>query len=68
MKNAPTTEEVSSLPRLAYNIREVAEILGVSPATIRRWIKTGLLKCSWASRHKLIPHSEIERFLKDTLE
>jgi excisionase family DNA binding protein len=67
-KNAPKTEEPPALPRLAYNIREVAEILGVSPATIRRWIKCGWLKCSWASRHKLIPRSEIERFLKDTLE
>jgi predicted site-specific integrase-resolvase len=68
VKNAPTSKETPALPRLAYNIWETAEILGVSPATVRRWIKYGLLKCSWASRHKLIPLSEIERFLKDTLK
>ena len=68
MKSAPTTEETPGLPRLAFNISETAEIIGVSIATVRRWIKSGLLKCSWASRHKLIPLAEIERFLRDTLE
>lgn len=65
--NTPTTEQ-PGLPRLAYTMRETAKILGVSYATVHRWIKCGLLKCSSASRHKLIPRSEIERFLKDTLE
>ena len=68
MKNAPTSEETPGLPRLAFNIQETADILGVSTATVRRWIKGGLLKCSCASRHKLIPRAEIERFLRDTLE
>jgi predicted site-specific integrase-resolvase len=68
MKQTENSEQTPSLPRLAYNIRETADILGVSVATVRRWIKSSLLKCSWASRHKLIPLAEIKRFLKDTLE
>ena len=68
MKQTENSDQTPSLPRLAFNINETAEILGVSIATVRRWIKGGLLKCSWASRHKLIPLAEIERFLRDTLE
>jgi excisionase family DNA binding protein len=68
MKQTENLDQPPGLRRMAYNIEETAEMLGVSPATIRRWIKGGLLRCSSASRHKLIPHSEIERFLKDTLE
>jgi excisionase family DNA binding protein len=68
MKNTPTIEETSGLPRLAYTMRETAEILGVSYMTIHRWLKRGLLRSSSALRHKLIPASEIERFLRDTLE
>ena len=61
-KNTP------ALPRLAYTMQETADILGVSCITVHRLLKRGLLKCSTAVRHKLIPASEIERFLKDTLE
>jgi excisionase family DNA binding protein len=68
MKQTENSDQMPGLPRLAYNIREVADILGVSTVTVCRWIKSGLLKCSWASRHKLIPLAEIERFLRDTLE
>lgn len=54
----------SPLPRLAYTMAETATILGVSYITIHRWIKRGLLRCLSASRHKVIPKIEIERFLK----
>jgi excisionase family DNA binding protein len=56
------------LPRLAYTMQETADILGVSYITVHRLLKRGLLKSSTALRHKLIPASEIERFLKSTLE
>jgi excisionase family DNA binding protein len=70
-KNTPTpenSEETPALPRLAYTMQETADILGVSYITVHRLLKRGLLKCSSAVRHKLIPASEIKRFLKDTLE
>lgn len=56
------------LPRLAYTMEETAKILGVSYITVHRLLKRGLLRSSSALRHKLIPGSEIERFLKSTLE
>ncbi|MGH7993395.1 MAG: helix-turn-helix domain-containing protein [Limisphaerales bacterium] len=64
-KNTP---KKPGLPRLAYTVRETGEILGVSYITVHRLLKRGLLHSSSALRHKLIPASEIERFLRDTLE
>ena len=65
-------EEVKSdkppLPKLAYSMREAAEVIGVSYITMFRLLKRGLIKSSSACRHKLIPHRELERFLKDTLQ
>lgn len=54
------------LPRLAFSIRETAEILGLSDGTVYRFLRRGLLKSSTACRQKLIPKTEIERFLKET--
>jgi hypothetical protein len=47
---------------------ETAEILGLSYITVHRLIKRGLLGTSNATRTKVIPRVEIERFLKDTLD
>jgi hypothetical protein len=58
----------SSLPRLAFTMRETAVILGLSYITVHRLIQRGLLKCSGAIRHKIIPRTEIERFLRETAE
>jgi len=71
MKNiAPDSksENNSHLPRLAYTMQETADMLGVSYITVHRLLKRGLLRSSLALRHKLIPASEIERFLKSTVE
>lgn len=54
--------------RMAYSVRETAELLGVSEKTIRRLIYRKLLRASRALRHILIPRTEIDRFLKLTLE
>jgi excisionase family DNA binding protein len=71
MTNVPIADNsVSSkteLPRLAYTMAETAKILGVSYITVHRLIKRGLLKSSTALRHKLIPATEITRFLNSTL-
>jgi excisionase family DNA binding protein len=52
--------------RMAFSIKEVAEILGVSDKTVRRLINRKLLRPSRALRHLLIPKKEIERFLQET--
>lgn len=58
----PTTQ----LPRLAFSVREAAEILGISEKSVRRLIIRQLLHPSRALRHLLIPKKEIERFLEET--
>ncbi len=57
-----------AVPRLAYSMQETAQVMGISYISVHRLLKRGLLKSSSALRHKLIPHAEIERFLKSTLE
>ena len=54
------------LPRLAYSVRESAEMLGVCEKTIRRLISRGLICPNKALRHLLIPKKEIERFLEES--
>jgi excisionase family DNA binding protein len=62
---APTTAH-PSLPKLAYSVKETAQMLGVSNKSVYRLIQRGLLKSSLALRHKRIMLAEIERFLKVT--
>ena len=62
-----TSMPTSRLPRLAYSVREAAEILGVSEKSVRRLIARRLLRPSRALRHLLIPRSELDRFLKETI-
>ena len=54
--------------RLAMSVRETAMALGLSDKTIRRLIDRGLLRASRSLRHILIPRTEIDRFLKSTLD
>ena len=54
------------LPRLAFRVDEVAEMLGISQQSVRRLIARRLLKPSKALRHLLIPRRQIEEFLKAT--
>ena len=56
----------SQLPRLAYKLKESAEILGVSEKSIRRLIARGLLKPSRALRHIIVPATELAEFLRRT--
>jgi excisionase family DNA binding protein len=62
---APTTAH-PSLAKLAYSVKETAQLLGVSNKSVYRLIQRGLLKSSLALRHKRIPRTEIERFLRET--
>jgi excisionase family DNA binding protein len=48
--------------RLTLKVPEAAAILGVNPQTVRRLIERGLIKAIHATRHPLIPVSEIQRF------
>src|SRR4051812_34048746 len=73
---APAEEKAAPIPkipplpeapdRLAYSLRETADLLGLSYHSVLRLTKRGLLKYSGALRLKLISKQEIERFLKST--
>ena len=57
-----------NISRLSFSRAEAAEILGLSPITIDRLTKRGLLNPSRATRRPLYPIWELERFLKETSE
>jgi len=53
-------------PKLALTRTEAAQAIGVSPITVDRLVKRGLLNPSRATRRPLFPVWEIERFLRET--
>jgi len=57
-----------NMSRLSFSRTEAAEILGLSPITVDRLTKRGLLNPSRATRRPLYPIWELERFLKETSE
>ena len=59
-----TTQDFSN--RLALNRVEAAGFLGLSPATIDRLAKRGLLRPSVATRRPIYAISELHRFLNET--
>jgi hypothetical protein len=54
------------VPKLALSRVEAAEAIGVTPVTVDRLAKRGLLRPSRATRRPLYPIWEIERFLRET--
>jgi excisionase family DNA binding protein len=61
-------QTVTGLPQLAFTMKETAEILGVSYITVHRLLQRWLLRSTNTLRHKIIPRTEIERFLKSTVD
>ena len=53
-------------PKLALTRVEAADALNVSPATLDRLVRRGLLHPSRAVRRPLFSIAEIERFLRET--
>ena len=53
-------------PKLALTRVEAADALDVSPATLDRLVKRGLLHPCKALRRPLFSIAEIERFLRET--
>ena len=54
------------IPTLALNREQAAIALSLSPATVDRLTKRGLLKPSRATRRPLYSVEEIARFLRET--
>ena len=53
-------------PKLALTRVEAAEALSLSPATLDRLVKRGLLRPCRATGRPLFSIAEIERFLRET--
>ena len=66
-EQVPGATGYASPLRLAYSLRETAQMLGVCSKTVRQLIARGLIRPSRALRHLVIPKTEIEKFLKETL-
>lgn len=68
MPRATPLREADSVVRLAYSRRQAAEALGVSISTVDRRVVPAIqtVKAPWGQR--LIPVSELERFVQDHRE
>ena len=51
-----------------YSVKEISELLGTNPETIRRWIRSGKLKATQPSKKEgnLISSADLQVFLKGT--
>lgn len=54
--------------KLALSRNEAAQALNMSPISLDRLVKRGLLRPSRATRRPLFPVWELERFLRDTAQ
>jgi len=62
----PPAKSQEMVMRLAYTRKETAAALGVTPITIDRLARKGLLRPSRGMRRPLYTIREIERFLETT--
>ena len=51
-----------------FSVEMAAELLNVSPWTIRAWIKQGKLGSAKLGSRRLVPQSDIEDFVNKSLE
>ena len=49
------------------SIKDAAEILAISPWTIRAWVTQGKISSAKLGARRLIPESEINRLLSETI-
>jgi len=51
--------------KLVFQPDEVAELLGVHPESVRRWIRAGKLNAAKAGRYLLISRADLQTFWKE---
>ena len=53
---------------MTYNVKQIAEMLGTNPETVRRWIRDGKLTAVQASRRagNVVTEKELQRFVNAT--
>lgn len=57
------TQSVGASTKLAYSVKEAADLLGVSTKSIRRAVERGQLPVCRKFRHLLIAKVDLEKFL-----
>jgi excisionase family DNA binding protein len=62
------SSSVTTSNKLTYSLDETADALGLSYVTVRRLLKRGLIRACSVSRKRIIPKTEIQRFLRETLQ
>ncbi len=67
-KSMRHTERIAPGNKLAYNVREAAEALGVSPWYVRDEMSLGRLGFSSARGRKIIPRWELVRYLEEYMQ
>jgi excisionase family DNA binding protein len=55
---------MAMLQKEAYSPEEVAQILGKSIETIRRWLRSGVINATKLGRSWIVSKTEIQRILK----
>ena len=63
MDEQPSPHPTPVVEKLAYNTAELCSALGISPVTIWRLNRRGLLRPIYGLRHKLYAKAEVQRFL-----
>lgn len=48
-----------------YSVEEAADVLRLSPNTIRWWIKSDKLRAAWVGDRRVIRESELQRLIVD---
>ena len=51
--------------KMVFQLDEVAELLGVHPESVRRWIRAGKLSAAKTGKQYLISRSDLQAFWKD---
>lgn len=65
LNSSPTATPVAEQERLAYSLKEAADLLGIDYFSVYRLIQRGKLRACRALRGKLlVPRSELLRLLK----
>ena len=63
----PPVERPQSIIQGTYSVKEAAKILNLSLVTVYRLIERGKIRCLQSVRHKRIPKTEMDRYMKADL-
>ena len=58
----------NTINKPSYSMKEMAQLLGCSYATVKKWRAEKRFKVSKIGKVVLVPHSEIERLLEENME